>query len=71
MTPQDRLTELAWLEGGWREEVGETVATTEWKWSEDGNFLISADFRRRLIDDTFIEVMKTRIPACDSPAMGF
>ena len=32
---------------------------------------LNADFRRRLIDDTFIGVMKTRIPACDSPAMGF
>ena len=31
----------------------------------------NADFRRRLIDDTFIGVMKTRIPACDSPAMVF
>lgn len=37
----DRLKELAWLEGGWREEDGTTSITTEWKRSEDGNFLIS------------------------------
>ncbi|WP_437190975.1 YybH family protein [Planctomicrobium sp. SH527] len=40
-TVAGRLQELAWLEGGWREEDGATSITTEWKRSEDGNFLIS------------------------------
>lgn len=41
LTPHDRLKTLSWLEGAWREEVGGTSVRTEWKWSEDGNFLIS------------------------------
>jgi uncharacterized protein (TIGR02246 family) len=40
-TPHDRLKELAWLEGLWRQETDGTLVDTEWKWSEDGNFLIS------------------------------
>ncbi|WP_437193432.1 YybH family protein [Planctomicrobium sp. SH527] len=41
ITPHDRLKVLSWLEGAWREDVGGGIAKTEWKWSEDGNFLIS------------------------------
>lgn len=40
-TPHDHLKTLSWLQGGWREEVGGTSIATDWKWSEDGNFLIS------------------------------
>lgn len=40
-SPHDQLLSLAWLEGRWREEVGGTSTTTEWKRSNDGNFLIS------------------------------
>jgi uncharacterized protein (TIGR02246 family) len=40
-SPHDELLKLSWLEGAWREENGNTTTTTEWKWSEDGNFLIS------------------------------
>lgn len=39
-TPHDRLKELAWLEGRWRQETDGTSVDTEWTWSEDGNFLI-------------------------------
>lgn len=41
LSPHDHLKTLAWLEGRWREEDGQSVVSTEWKWSEDGNFLIS------------------------------
>lgn len=41
MTPHERLKALAWLVGHWREENGSTVVDTEWKWSKDGNFLLS------------------------------
>lgn len=41
LAPRDRLKALSWLEGAWSEEVGGTTVATEWKWSEDGNFLIS------------------------------
>ena len=41
VTAHDRLQALAWLAGQWREEVDGTVINTEWKWSEDGNFLLS------------------------------
>ncbi|HEY1064957.1 MAG TPA: SgcJ/EcaC family oxidoreductase [Pirellulales bacterium] len=37
----DRLKALAWLEGKWREELDDQVVATEWKWSEDGNFLLA------------------------------
>lgn len=40
-TPHEQLKALAWLEGRWREENGNTVVKTEWKWSEDRNFLLS------------------------------
>lgn len=40
-TPHEQLKALGWLEGRWREENGNTVVKTEWKWSEDGNFLLS------------------------------
>ncbi len=33
--------------------------------------VLNADFRRRLIDDSFIGAMKTQIPVDDSPATGF
>jgi len=41
VTPHGRLQALAWLEGNWREELEGTVVETTWKWSEDGNFLLS------------------------------
>ncbi len=41
VTPHDRLQVLAWLVGRWREDVDGSVINTEWKWTEDGNFLIS------------------------------
>lgn len=37
----DRLQALAWLEGKWHEDSESEVVSTEWKWSEDGNFLMS------------------------------
>ena len=40
-SPHERLKELAWLIGEWREEVAGTSINSQWKWSEDGNFLIS------------------------------
>ncbi|MFO1023071.1 MAG: SgcJ/EcaC family oxidoreductase [Planctomycetales bacterium] len=40
MTPHERLKDLAWLEGRWREESQDSVVSTEWKWTEDGNYLI-------------------------------
>lgn len=39
--PHERLKQLAWLLGNWREELGDSVVKSEWKWSEDGNFLLS------------------------------
>ena len=39
--PHERLKELAWLIGEWREEVAGTSINSRWNWSEDGNFLIS------------------------------
>lgn len=41
ITPHERLKELSWLEGKWREEGGNSVVKTTWKWSDDGNFLMS------------------------------
>ncbi len=41
MTPHDRLKTLEWLVGRWREDVDGSVINTEWKWTEDGNFLLS------------------------------
>ncbi len=41
MSAHDRLTVFTWLVGKWHEDVGGSSVTTEWKWSEDGNFLIS------------------------------
>ena len=40
-SPHDRLQSLGWLVGAWHEEVNGHVVSTEWKWSEDGNFLLS------------------------------
>ena len=41
MTPHERLKSLAWLLGPWREETAGSVVNSEWKWSEDGNALLS------------------------------
>lgn len=41
MTPHERLKDLAWLEGKWREESAESVVSTEWKWSEERSYLIA------------------------------
>src|SRR5262245_34434078 len=41
VTPHDRLKALEWLQGRWRQESDGSVVDTEWKWSEDGNFLLS------------------------------
>lgn len=46
MTHQDRLQKLSWLVGRWHEELDGGHVSTEWKWSEDGNFLLS-DFSVR------------------------
>ncbi len=41
LSPHARLQSLSWLAGAWTENVpGGAVATT-WKWSEDGNYLVS------------------------------
>lgn len=37
----DRLKQLAFLEGKWHEDFDGEAVDTEWKWSEDGNFLLS------------------------------
>lgn len=41
LTPHERLKELAFLEGKWLEESQGSIVSTEWKWSEDGNFLLA------------------------------
>jgi len=41
LAPHEQLKALSWLEGRWREEDANRVVKTEWKWSEDGNFLLS------------------------------
>ncbi len=41
ISAHDRLKTLSWLLGVWREEVGNNSVTTEWKWAENGNYLIS------------------------------
>lgn len=41
ISPHDRLLALDWLVGAWRQESDGTVVDTEWKWSDDGNFLVS------------------------------
>lgn len=40
LTPNDRLRPLAWLVGEWRDESPERVVSTNWKWSEDGSYLL-------------------------------
>lgn len=37
----ERLKELGWLLGTWHEDVGTGAVSTTWKWTADGNFLIS------------------------------
>ena len=41
LTPHERLKDLAWLIGDWREEVAGGVTKTSWKWSDDGVALIA------------------------------
>ncbi|MBA4018910.1 MAG: DUF4440 domain-containing protein [Pirellula sp.] len=41
VSSHDRLQELAWLVGKWREDSGGRSLDTEWTWSEDGNALVS------------------------------
>lgn len=53
VTPHDRLQALAWLIGRWREDVGGNVINTEWKWSEEGNFLVSEFSVKRLGEDVW------------------
>lgn len=40
-SPHERLKDLAWLIGEWREEVDGTSINTKWDWSKDGNYLVS------------------------------
>jgi uncharacterized protein (TIGR02246 family) len=40
-TPHDRLQDLAWLVGKWHEDVDDSIISSQWKWTEDGNVLIS------------------------------
>ncbi len=54
MTPHEHLKSLAWLVGHWREENGVTIVDTEWKWSKDGNFLLS-EFSAREGDEVLLE----------------
>jgi uncharacterized protein (TIGR02246 family) len=54
MTPHEHLKSLAWLVGHWREENGPTIVDTEWKWSKDGNFLLS-EFSAREGDEVLLE----------------
>ncbi len=46
LTPHERLKDLAWLLGDWREEVAGGVTKTSWKWSDDGVALV-ANFSTR------------------------
>jgi uncharacterized protein (TIGR02246 family) len=46
LTPHERLKELAWLIGDWREEVDGGVTKSSWKWSDDG-VALSATFTVR------------------------
>lgn len=46
LTPHERLKDLAWLIGDWREEVAGGVTKTSWNWSDDGVALI-ANFSTR------------------------
>lgn len=39
-TPHERLQSMAWLLGRWRDESHHAIVHSEWKWSEDGNFLL-------------------------------
>lgn len=41
MTPHDRLKSLSWLVGKWHEDSDGSIVSTEWKWAEEGNFLLS------------------------------
>jgi uncharacterized protein (TIGR02246 family) len=49
-----RLEALAWLVGNWREESAGSVVETEWKWSDDGAFLLS-DFTSRRSTDVVLK----------------
>lgn len=41
MTHHARLYALSWLLGAWHEDVDGSVVRTEWKWSDNGNYLLS------------------------------
>lgn len=41
VTPHDHLQVLAWLEGDWIDESEDGIAETSYRWTEDGNYLIS------------------------------
>ena len=40
-TSHDHLRELEWLVGSWHEDVDGSAISSEWKWSDDGQYLIS------------------------------
>jgi len=46
MTAHERLKDLEWLVGTWRDENPDGVVESQWKWSPDGSYLI-AEFRMR------------------------
>ena len=50
VTTHDRLQQLTFLEGKWHEDSDGEVVDTEWKWTEDGNFLVSK-FQIKRIND--------------------
>jgi len=41
MSHNARLHALSWLLGAWHEDVDGSVVRTEWKWSENGSYLLS------------------------------
>ncbi|MDX1968623.1 MAG: SgcJ/EcaC family oxidoreductase [Planctomycetaceae bacterium] len=51
MTAHERLKTLAWLVGRWSDESPDSVVASEWKWSDDENYLI-AEFVTKTADGT-------------------
>lgn len=47
VSPHENLLPLAWLIGDWVDESPESIVITSFKWSEDGNFLLS-DFELQI-----------------------
>ncbi len=41
ITSHERLKTLAWLVGRWSDESPDSVVASEWKWSDDENYLIA------------------------------